>query len=76
ALATALAMLPSQIRGKWSSFSKGRRISDIENELQRYQKELQQAQAHVDTLKAERDTALAERDTAKEQPDPSESGEV
>jgi predicted RNase H-like nuclease (RuvC/YqgF family) len=55
-------MLPGQIRGKWSSFSKGRRINNIETELNRYQKELQDAQAHVDELKSERDQAVAEQD--------------
>jgi uncharacterized integral membrane protein len=64
AVVTALAMLPGQIRGKWSSFSKGRRISDIESELARYQLELEEAQARVDELKAERDVAVAEQDAA------------
>lgn len=60
AIVTALAMLPGQIRGKWSNFSKGRQISDIEFELSRYQSELEQAQASVDQLAAERDQARAE----------------
>lgn len=72
AVVTALAMLPGQIRGKWSSFSKGRRISDIESELQRYQKELEDAKARVDELKAERDHAIAEQDAANAEPGSSE----
>ncbi len=75
AVVTALAMLPSQIRGKWSSFSKGRRISDIETELQRYQRELQEAQARVDTLKLERDQAIAEREATSNDPGNSDPGE-
>ena len=75
AVVTTLAMLPGQIRGKWSSFSKGRRISDIENELQRYQKELEEAQARVDELKAERQVAVAEQDGADGDPGSSETSE-
>lgn len=60
AVVTVLAVLPGQIRGKWSSFSKGRRISDIETELSRYQAELEHAQAHIDQLKVERDQARLE----------------
>lgn len=75
AVVTALAMLPGQIRGKWSSFSKGRRISDIESELHRYQEELQETQAHVDKLKAERDAAVAERDATTGEPGSSEAAE-
>lgn len=65
ALVTFLAMLPGQIRGKWSSFSKGRRISDIESELKRSQQELKNAQTRVDELQMERDQALAEREPTK-----------
>ncbi len=75
AVVTALAMLPGQIRGRWSSFSKGRRISDIETELKRSQQELQEAQARVDELKAERDQAVAERDSAQPETSSSESTE-
>ena len=75
AVVTTLAMLPGQIRGKWSSFSKGRRISDIENELQRYQKELEEAQARVDELKAERQVAVAEQDAADGDPGSFETSE-
>jgi uncharacterized integral membrane protein len=78
AVVTFLAMLPGQIRGKWSSFSKGRRISDIESELQRSQRELQEAQSRVDELKAERDAAVAERDlhtTQSGSSDPDDSQE-
>lgn len=69
AVVTALAMLPGQIRGRWSSFSKGRRISDIESELQRYQDELQEAQVRVDELKAERDQVIAERESTSSRAD-------
>jgi uncharacterized integral membrane protein len=74
AFVTFLAMLPGQIRVKWSSFSRGRRISDIETELKRYQKELQEAQMHVDKLKAERDEAIAERSASSGEPGSSDAG--
>lgn len=74
AFVTFLAMLPGQIRGKWSNFSKGRHISDIETELKRYQKELQEAQTRVDELKAERDEAIAERSASSGEPGSSDAG--
>jgi hypothetical protein len=75
AVVTFLAMLPSQIRGKWSSFSKGRRIIDIEAELKHSQRELQDAQARVDELKQERDKAVAELDPAMPEASSSETAE-
>lgn len=52
AVVSLLTTLPSHIRGRWSSYSKGRRITDIEAELTRTQADLLQAHERILQLEA------------------------